>query len=245
MVMKLFTNKGADSTSAHKHQKKPQGRRRVALGLGVALAAVLLAAPPVAMAYQNGSLPDPVQGIANLFRLGNDVQTKAAGDEETIVDNSTVASWLNLELDKDTKNVGRIWTDKTVSNTDITLSKIDSDETRTIKKAPGSDFLTVLSALSSTSNTSTTTTVPLDIVLVLDASGSMDDPMGSGDSTKRINALQTAANSFIDKIAEQNASIADSSKQHQVSVVKFAGNKSNSVGNDTYKMEDTHTTTAK
>ena len=41
MVMKLFTNKGASGTSAHKYQKKPQGRRRVALGLGVALAAVL------------------------------------------------------------------------------------------------------------------------------------------------------------------------------------------------------------
>lgn len=33
----------------------------------------------------------------------------------------------------------------------------------------------------------------------------------------------------------QNASISDASKQHQVSIVKFAGEKSNRVGNDTYR----------
>ncbi len=78
-------------------------------------------------------------------------------------------------------------------------------------------------------------TTPLDIVLVLDASGSMDDPMGRGDSTKRIDALKAAANSFIDKIAESNGKIADESQKHCVSIVKFSGNKSEWVGNDTYR----------
>ena len=76
---------------------------------------------------------------------------------------------------------------------------------------------------------------PLDIVLVLDASGSMDDPMGNGDSTKRIDALKVAANSFIDEIAKQNANISDPAQQHQVSLVKFSGDKSNQVGNGTYR----------
>ena len=52
---------------------------------------------------------------------------------------------------------------------------------------------------------------------------------------KRIDALKNAANAFIDEIATQNASISDASKQHQVSIVKFAGEKSNKVGNDTYR----------
>lgn len=69
-------------------------------------------------------------------------------------------------------------------------------------------------------------------MLVLDASGSMDDDMTGG---KRIDALKNAANAFIDEIATQNASISDASKQHQVSIVKFAGEKSNKVGNDTYR----------
>ena len=118
-----------------------------------------------------------------------------------------------------TQNVGRIWTDKTVK-------KVESGD---------SDFLTTLSAISSTSDT-TVSGKPLDIVLVLDASGSMDDPMGGGDSTQRIVALKRAASSFIDTIATQNEKIADPGKQHQVAIVKFAGKKNdNKVGNDTYR----------
>lgn len=94
-----------------------------------------------------------------------------------------------------TQNVGRIWTDKTV---------------RAVENGD-SDFLTTLSAISSTSDT-TVSGKPLDIVLVLDASGSMSDPMGDGDPIKRIDALKTAANSFIDTIAKENAKISDESK---------------------------------
>lgn len=114
-----------------------------------------------------------------------------------------------------TQNVGRIWTDKTVKETAA------NEE---------SDFLTTLSAISSTSDT-TVSGKPLDIVLVLDASGSMSDPMVKGDRTKRIDALKTAANRFIDTIATQNQGIADESKQHKVAIVKFAGTKSTDVGN--------------
>ena len=120
-----------------------------------------------------------------------------------------------------TQNVGRIWTDKTVQ-------AIDDGK---------SDFLTTLSAMSSTSDTTSLVSKPLDIVMVLDASGSMDDSMGGGDSTKRIVALKNAANHFIDTIAEQNKNVKDASKQHQVAIVKFAGKKSDKVGNDTYRSD--------
>lgn len=113
-----------------------------------------------------------------------------------------------------TQNVGRIWTDKTVK-------AVEGGE---------SDFLTTLSAISSTSDT-TVSGKPLDIVMVLDASGSMGDPMGKRDDTKRIDALKTAANRFIDTIAAQNESITDPSKQHKVAIVKFAGTYSTAVGN--------------
>ena len=119
-----------------------------------------------------------------------------------------------------TQNVGRIWTDKTVKATE------ENEE---------SDFLTTLSAMSLTSNSTVTVTTPLDIVMVLDASGSMDDPMGGGDSTKRIDALKSAANSFINTIAKQNEGIEGVDRQHRVAIVKFAGDKTNKVGNDQYK----------
>ena len=119
-----------------------------------------------------------------------------------------------------TQNVGRIWTDKTVK-------KAGENE--------ASDFVTTLSAMSSTSNSTVTVTTPLDIVMVLDASGSMDDHMGGGDSPKRIDALKSAANSFIDTIAKQNESIEGVDRQHRVAIVKFAGKKSNDIGNNMYR----------
>lgn len=156
-----------------------------------------------------------------------DQQIRAAANIETIADASTMGDWSGV-VENTTQNIGRIWTDKTVSTNDIGISGAMN---AAISKGD-SDFITALSVLSSTSNIASTSTTPLDIVLVLDASGSMNDDMTGG---KRIDALKNAANAFIDEIATQNASISDASKQHQVSIVKFAGNKSSKVGNDTYR----------
>lgn len=156
-------------------------------------------------------------------------QIRAAANIETIADASTMGDWSGV-VENTTQNIGRIWTDKTVSTNDIDISGAMS---ATVSKGD-SDFITALSVLSSTSNIASTSTTPLDIVLVLDASGSMDDSMTGG---KRIDALKNAANAFIDEIATQNASISDASKQHQVSIVKFAGKKSSKVGNDTYRKD--------
>lgn len=154
-------------------------------------------------------------------------QIRAAANIETIADASTMGDWSGV-VENTTQNIGRIWTDKTVSTNDIGISGAMS---ATVSKGD-CDFITALSVLSSTSNIASTSTTPLDIVLVLDASGSMDDSMTGG---KRIDALKNAANAFIDEIATQNASISDATKRHQVSIVKFAGEKSNKVGNDTYR----------
>lgn len=160
--------------------------------------------------------------------------TLSAGDATAVADGNTASTWRDWGLENSTENVGRIWTDKTVQAGDITLTGAGGE--KTIPKGD-STFLTALSAISSTSNLKSTSTTPLDIVLVLDASGSMDDPMGSGDSTKRIDALKEAANSFVDEIANQNAGVSDVTKQHQVAIVKFAGNKTDRSGNETYRYE--------
>lgn len=98
--------------------------------------------------------------------------------------------------------------------------------------------------MSSTSDTTSLVTKPLDIVMVLDASGSMDNDMGDSDSTKRIDALKAAASSFIDTIAEQNKSIKDTNKRHQVAIVKFSGaKKTRSATIRIAIVRDTRTTT--
>lgn len=164
---------------------------------------------------------------------------------------------------------------------------------KTIKKTGDSQFLLTLEAFATGSTTTTTSTKPMDIVLVLDVSGSMDDYMetysispdgtyyyydegdflgfGAGykrayycsscngwytsehkythryngtrltpktsaespgtqfysDVTKMAN-LKTAVNGFIDSVAKKSP---DSS----IAIVKFAGNKRDTVGNDTYR----------
>lgn len=150
----------------------------------------------------------------------------------TVADPSSASTWRNWGLENSTENVGRIWTDKTVSDGNIDLT--GAGGTMTIEKGE-SDFLTSLSAISSTSNLTMTSSTPLDIVLVLDASGSMDDSMGNRDSTKRIDALKAAANAFVDEIAKANEGVSDANQQHRVAVVKFAGNGTERIGNDTYR----------
>lgn len=106
---------------------------------------------------------------------------QAASEPELTADTSTFDSWQDYLTDDDgnytTENIGRIWTDKTVSATDFTFTQGPLANTE-IKKGT-SDFLVALSSLSSTSNLTSTTTTPLDIVLVLDVSGSMGDEMTS------------------------------------------------------------------
>ena len=76
--------------------------------------------------------------------------------------------------------------------------------------------------------------VPLDIALVLDVSGSMDEPIGDGSSTTRLQALQTAVTSFLSQVEDQNQRINDNTKKVQVALIKYAGDNSNTIGNQTY-----------
>ena len=147
----------------------------------------------------------------------------------TVADPSSASTWRNWGLENSTENVGRIWTDKTVSDGNIDLT--GAGGTMTIEKGDDSDFLTSLSAISSTSNLTMTSSTPLDIVLVLDASGSMKENMGWSGTTK-MDALKAAANAFVDEIAKANEGIDDPTMQHRVSVVKFASDSTDRVGND-------------
>ncbi|WP_343005379.1 MULTISPECIES: FctA domain-containing protein [unclassified Collinsella] len=153
----------------------------------------------------------------------------ATAGAETVADPSSATTWRNWGLENSTENVGRIWTDKTVSDGDIELT--GAGDPIKIEKGD-SDFLTSLSAISSTSNLTTTSTTPLDIVLVLDASGSMKENMGWSGTTK-MDALKAAANAFVDEIAKANEGIDDPAMQHRVSVVKFASDDAGDrIGND-------------
>lgn len=98
-----------------------------------------------------------------------------------VVDENTMVTWENI-ANQSTQYTGRIWTDKSVFTDGVTLpgSGEEVGGGNIAVEQGDSDFLVGLSALSSTSNMTTQSATPLDIVLVLDTSGSMDDGMDGG-----------------------------------------------------------------
>ena len=160
---------------------RKQNRARRTRSLSVAIAAVTLAIATIfampAVAHAN-VLTDLWEDVVSLVAGDEGIEVAAAGDEASkVADASTMTTWQE-HATKSTQNIGRIWTDKSVSTSDVELGHLDGSTTTTVGIGK-SDFLVALSALSSASNTSVTTTTPLDIVLVLDVSGSMSNSMGS------------------------------------------------------------------
>ena len=111
------------------------------------------------------------------------------------------------------------------------MGKLDNSGTKTVEKNGDSDFLVGLSALSSAAKIMGQSTVPLDIVMVLDVSGSMD-------ADNKMKTLKKAVNSFIDETARTNSERSNENLRSRISLVKFAGDKTNEVGNATYGWFD-------
>ena len=172
------------------------------------------------------------------YAEGETAAAQATADGSTAIsDPNTLNAWERTQA-YNNATTGRIWADKTVVKDKIDLPSQGSIAVP--KDDKDADFLVALSALSSYASTTTTNTQALDIVMVLDASGSMKDPMSQSDRTKRMDALKTAVNAFIDSAAAQNANITDKEKEIQLSIVKFAGEYRKAVGNDTNLLGDNY-----
>lgn len=114
--------------------------------------------------------------------------------------------------------------DSTGTGTAVTGGSTNTPGLELRKVYDPSTGLLTLEAYATGSTTTTTSTALVDIVLVLDVSGSMDDPINGYDSQNKIDALKDAVNGFIDKVAEK-------SPNSSIAVVKFASDKEYDVGN--------------
>lgn len=102
-----------------------------------------------------------------------------------------------------------------------------------IKKNDDGSYTVNVDVKGAVNSTTVTTTQPIDFTLVLDVSGSMDDPMSKTDRIKRLVALKEAVKAFLDEAANTNTE-AGSELVH-VGLVKFAGNEKDKIGDDTYR----------
>ena len=126
----------------------------------------------------------------------------AADPGSTTADTSTLTSWQDVfgvgaDQHLSTKDIGRIWTDKTVSTEDIVLSG-DIGQDVTVSKEPDADFLVGLSALGSAATIVDKASVPVDTVFILDMSPKMGDPDAKAE------AMLTATESAIRTLMAAN-----------------------------------------
>ena len=106
-----------------------------------------------------------------------------------------------------------------------------------IKKNDDGSYTVNVDVKGAASSTTVTTTQPIDFTLVLDVSGSMDDPMGKTDTTKRLDALKTAVDNFLDGAAAANKGSQSGSEPVRVGLVKFSGKESDKVGDGMYRKD--------
>lgn len=129
-----------------------------------------------------------------------------AGVKVSDLDTSTKYS-ESLGDNASTEYAGRIWTDKSVYTGDVTFDTFGGGKS-TIKlnqAENGEDFLVAYSALATANSESGQTHAPVDVVFIIDISGSMsnsDSRMENGLS--RIANTVSAVNSSIDKLMKMN-----------------------------------------
>lgn len=179
-------------------RKKSYSRRILALCMALLLCVgtgSLVAAAKKADTAKTTSVSDKADSQGE-----NTQSVRATLGGERVVDVNTMETWENIAK-QSTQYTGRIWTDKSVFTEGVTLpgsGKAEGGEDIVVEQGD-SDFLVGLSALSSTSNMTTQSATPLDIVLVLDTSGSMDDGMDGGAPYEEIYAdeLDTSKTYYI------------------------------------------------
>ena len=138
------------------------------------------------------------------------VEGLSAPEAGATADTSTLTSWQTVfgSDTLSTKDVGRIWTDKTVSTDSMSLNGDIGDVV--IDKENGADFQVALSALGSAADITDTTKVPTDTVLVLDLSNNM-----WVDNYADIDEMISAVNEALKTLMNAN-------EQNRVAVVGFS-----------------------
>ena len=166
--------------------------------------------------------------------LASGAQTQCSGTltitESLVGENGTFTNTATATAtDTDNKTITSPQAQATIH---VNKPLVAPEKHKRIKKNGDGTYTLNVDVKGAASSTTVTTTQPIDFTLVLDVSGSMDESMGSNDSTKRLDALKIAVGNFLDGAAAANEGSQSGSEPVRVGLVKFAGNKSDNVGNE-------------
>jgi len=153
---------------------------------------------------------------ASVFSAQTSGTTGHTADDDT---RGTYTNYLNDETSGNltTEFSGRVWADKTVTTDDQTFS----GDVGTITVQNDSDFLVTYSALATTQSITGEAQSPVDVVFVVDFSGSMISN-AMDDNESRLANLLDALNSSIKTLMEAN-------EYNRVAVVCYSGKPDDSV----------------
>lgn len=151
---------------------------------------------------------------ASIFATKTNGTTGNTADDDTRV---TYTNYLNDETSGNltTEFSGRVWADKTVTTDDQTFRGDVSDGREPITVTNDSDFLVTYSALATTQSITGEAQSPVDVVFVVDFSGSMISNV-MDDNESRLANLLDALNSSIKTLMEAN-------EYNRVAVVRYSG----------------------
>lgn len=147
----------------------------------------------------------------------------AHAEDNRVADPSTHDGWQHLGVPANPASTGRVWTDKSVYTGNATFDTVSNGQV-TVSSSDSQRFLVGLSALSSTlrSRGVNNVTKPADVMLVLDTSGSMREPMDGGwGGPSRLDSLKQAVNGFLDSAEEYNKTAPENLKS-RVGLVTYA-----------------------
>lgn len=147
----------------------------------------------------------------SIFATKTNGTTGNTADDDT---RGTYTTYLNDETSDEltTEFSGRVWADKTVTTDDQTFS---GDVGSAITVQNDSDFLVTYSALATTQSITGEAQSPVDVVFVVDFSGSMISNV-MNDNESRLANLLDALNSSINTLMEAN-------EYNRVAVVCYSG----------------------
>lgn len=129
-----------------------------------------------------------------------------------------------------TRYSGRVWADKSVSDGDsVTFSGVDEngDETAySLEKKYGGDFLVTYSAMATSQEITQLPKIPVDVVFVLDLSGSMNWGQGSQETVDGTPEQAQAASrlqAMVDSLNTTIATLVEDNPDNRIGIAVFNG----------------------